>query len=106
MTLLYWNRDKYARLVTYRGREMSLTGQIVREIEIAGTEAVLGSIADLDFTFTREVNNILPPWSGMPTVDVVGGNVPENDPFTRLEFVDLHLDLVKMRLRPLRYRAA
>jgi hypothetical protein len=25
--LLYWNRDKHARLVTYRAREMSLPGQ-------------------------------------------------------------------------------
>ena len=59
---------------------------------------MLGSIADFNFAFAGKVNDILPPWSGMPTVDIVGGNVPKNDPFTRLEFVDLHLDLVKMRL--------
>jgi len=31
---------------------MALPGSIVRQKDIAGTEALLGSIADLDLTFT------------------------------------------------------
>jgi hypothetical protein len=50
--LLYGDCHKDAWLVTYGSRDMALTGSIVCEKDIAGTEAPLGAIADLDLTFT------------------------------------------------------
>jgi hypothetical protein len=52
MTLFDWDRDKDARSVAYGSRDMALTGSIVGQIDIAGTEAALGAVADLDLTFT------------------------------------------------------
>jgi hypothetical protein len=51
-SLFHGDGYKKARLVAYGSRDMALTGSIVCEKDIAGTEAPLGSIADLDLTFT------------------------------------------------------
>jgi hypothetical protein len=79
ITLFYGDRHKNARVVAHGSRNMALTASIVCQIDIAGTEAALGAIADLDLTFTGKIDDILPSRRPMPGVEIVGENVAEDD---------------------------
>lgn len=77
---------------------MASPGGVIDQKNIAGTKAALGSVVDLDLAFTGQVDYILPSGCSMPVVDRTGRSMPEDDALPRLEFFDLHLDLVEVRL--------
>ena len=59
-SLFYRDEYKAARLGAYVSRDMTLTGSILCQKNIARAEAPLGTIADLDVSFTGQVDHILP----------------------------------------------
>ena len=77
---------------------MAPAGGVIDQKNIAGTEAPLGSVADLDLTLPGQVDDILPSGRAMPVVKITGRRVAEDDALPGLESFDLHLDLVEMRL--------
>ena len=68
--------------------------------DIAGTEATLGTIADLHFTLTGQVDHILPSRRPMPVIEIAGRSVAEDDTVPRLELLDLHLVEMRLAVRP------
>jgi len=75
---------------------MALAGSIIGEINVSRANAADTSISNLDFTFTGEIDDILPAWRCMPAIYILGINVTKHDTFARLKLLNLHIDLVEI----------
>jgi hypothetical protein len=76
---------------------MAPAGGVICKKDIAGSKAPLGSIADLDFTLTGQVDHVLAPGRHMPILDIAGRRVTENDALSGLEFPNIYVDFFKVR---------
>ena len=79
------NRGAEATLVADHASGMTLAGQILRERDVAGAEAVDGAVvkADLDFAFQRD--HVLAAGGVVPVVEVAGRSRPEHDALGRMQ---------------------
>ena len=77
---------------------MAAASGVFCQKDIAGTEAPPGAVANLDFTLPGQVDHLLPSRRPMPVMEATRRSVAKGDSLPRLKLLDLHLDLVEMRL--------
>src|SRR5262249_16354121 len=97
-TLLHRHLNVFARNSAHYAGDVAASAGVVGEHDVAGAEAPLGAVADLDLGLSPERHDVLAPGCRMPALLSARRLVAKENAVARLQFADLDLDFVEMRV--------
>lgn len=95
-SLFQGDRHVEAWLAPHHSRDVSASGSIVCQHDVARSEAADSAVAGLDLALAGEGDHVLTPGRGVPILGVAGCGLTKDNTFTTLKLPDLDLYLLKV----------